>query len=380
MACRKCRVCQEEGHDKRTCPKITTSKKPHTARPTKKTKQVLKPQGETKRARKSATSKPGTARRTAHFREFLLAFRRSHFSETMLLQNFLQELSLPLVCNTIREVTGKRRLKMSTVAKRIEKEYRQNVRESSAQTLKHGDFVYSGMKFLFTREDRCDFYQLSVECPKGSLPCFAKCFFRVFPPDDYELTEFKVHQELTERHNLSIPRLFPLFETEDYRCYPMEKLDSCVSDLLDSDFRDGFGFERTLEIANAVIPVIQVIHRIGYYYVDFSPGNLGYLDKKPVLFDFGSARPQSSQLPASRFTPRYASARMLNSFKPEIEDDYESLAYVLFDVWHGIPPLGCEEHLMNEKKLHTIPFFQRYLLLLFSPFSFSLCPSDIFRS
>jgi len=194
------------------------------------------------------------------------------------------------------------------------------------------EFLYAD-QFVVHTSARCQIV-CATKIYKGTrtnIPCIIKCYYRTQRLNSFEELEFVLHQKLVDK-GCSVPTLFSSFETEHYRCYPMEKVSQTLSERLVSLLPNGLDNQTMLWLAEGIATVLHTIHASNFKYIDVSMNNVGFsADGAPVLFDFGAARESCNSLPVKYFTARYASRNALRGAAVTICDDFESLGYLLLD-------------------------------------------------
>jgi hypothetical protein len=209
------------------------------------------------------------------------------------------------------------------------------------------EFLYADQMVMHT-STRCQIMSATQTCKatKKNIPCIIKCYYRTQRLNSFEELEFSLHRQLVEK-GCSVPTLFPSFDTEHYRCYPMERVFETLSTRLVSLLPCGLDNETMLWLAEGIATVLSDIHAANFKYIDMSMNNVGFsTDGTPVLFDFGAVREIYNGLPVKYFTPRYASRNALRGDAVTICDDFESLGYLLLDCCtngHRLQTIGLRE-------------------------------------
>jgi hypothetical protein len=199
-------------------------------------------------------------------------------------------------------------------------------------------YMYKNMKVLQQNGFRIVFSADQYEIGKKiKNEVVIKCFIKVVDKSEPEDMEFTV-LDILNQMKCSVPNLFETFETTYFRCYPTEKLEQILSKM---NKLEGFGIKTTKEVGKVVASIFKKIHKLGCYYGDLSLNNIGYLNGKPCLIDFGEVgRLGFNTIEA--VTLRYAPRSYHRNYNPEFKndpplmtnekDDYEELGLVLLDI------------------------------------------------
>jgi serine/threonine protein kinase len=150
----------------------------------------------------------------------------------------------------------------------------------------------------------------------------------------------------------NVPKLFPMFDTTDFRCHPMEMLDN---NLLQEEWDviqkldDKSKFQRLNKISRELIHLLIGVHENGNIYGDLSPSNIGLKNKIIYLFDFGEIISLLKPIPLGVASLRYSS-RVLHidhEIRPlaTIKDDYEGLGNILLELYYGQNILVDTDHI-----------------------------------
>jgi hypothetical protein len=168
-----------------------------------------------------------------------------------------------------------------------------------------------------------------------------KCYIN--DRDAYEEKEFLLQNLLYDK-GLNVPRLFPMFETTFFRCYPMELLDTNLffeeTDVI-WKLEDQKRLEKLNEVWKNMYRIFVGIHNNGYIYVDLSPSNVGFKNGELYLMDFGQAvkilPPCVLTNITIRYAPRNYHLNMIREVKTKgsVIDDYEELGYLLLELYYG---------------------------------------------
>lgn len=192
-----------------------------------------------------------------------------------------------------------------------------------------------------------------------------------------EEKEFKILKSL-KKFNLNVPKLYPIFKSDHFNCHPMEKIEKSLLDIL-LENKNGISLCYVKKLLESVIPILEYLHKsLNYLYVDFSPRNIGVNnfnndDCVFYMFDFGEAEKISSDTRPVRYTERYSSINGLKYQNISICDDFESLGFLLLDVYYGgyNSPLGLNPSIESKEKLleyyknkNNIDFFSMYFTII----------------
>lgn len=148
----------------------------------------------------------------------------------------------------------------------------------------------------------------------------------------YAVREDTISNALCE-NGLRVPKRYKSFNTYHYFCIPMLKLDTTLLDIYQAS-SDGIGLDKTRSIIHAFVPVLQYLHKNRLCYVDFSCGNVAFLDGEPHMIDFGALHEAYPHRPIAK-TIRYASINAEKDNAVDYMDDLQSLGFVICEALLG---------------------------------------------
>ena len=203
---------------------------------------------------------------------------------------------------------------------------------SDQENWKTDDFTYTDQTVIKTSA-RCQVIRAVRNCTHTGekTPCVIKCYYRIKRYDSWEDLEFSLHEQLSNK-DCSVPKLYPSFSTDHYRCHPMENVHEILFSRIKSLQPDRMDMPSMLLMVDGIARVLHEIHLLSFKYIDISTTNVGFSkDGKPMLFDFGAVRKSYNGLPVQYYTLKYASQCAMRGDPVSIYNDYESLGYLLLD-------------------------------------------------
>jgi len=173
-----------------------------------------------------------------------------------------------------------------------------------------------------------------------------------------EYIEDDISKQLYE-NNYNVPKRYESFEIEFFRCYPMEKIPFTLEDILEKldEKKKGLQLYEIVKLLKTCSSILEILHQ-KYLYIDFSDRNIGIKitklkELKFYMFDFGGIVDILSKSTPYLITYRYASINNITNEKNNINDDYESLGFLLIDAYFGYfnSPISEKSIVKNKKKI-----------------------------
>lgn len=129
----------------------------------------------------------------------------------------------------------------------------------------------------------------------------------------------------------------------------MEKVGMLV-DLLENRGK-GLDEDELLGLAWCIVDVLDAIHGLGYYYIDFSLNNIGIKNGEWCMLDFGGLHNMKVKLSPIVYTLFYCSRSLENKGIPTRNDDLEGAGFVLFyaKMW-PVKKQSKQSIIVNSKK------------------------------
>lgn len=183
------------------------------------------------------------------------------------------------------------------------------------------------------------------------IPVIVKTYLSV-NRNAYARDENTISQKLCE-NGFHVPKRYNSFNTTHFLCIPMEKLAYTLGDLYVKNPNKGIALDTIKQMVKTTVPILQTLHAIEKMcYVDFSCGNVAFMNGMPYLIDFGALHAYTLGFTPSMSTPRYASNNALNAKAVTPIDDLESFGYVVLEALYG--PLSKNCPLLDERKVISI--------------------------
>lgn len=293
-------------------------------------------------------------------RDFIIYCKDNHLDQTII-KNINQ-------WNIVTSKKAELKVILSTVLKKnfykilqeeLRKIYTLLINEMNPAIIKLKDRIYSNFE-LIQSDITSTVYECIMKDKKDSIQIIVKAYPIIFYSESEE-NEFNVLKSLNDKQ-LCIPKLYPTFKSEHFNCYPMEKIQISLVDLLKQKEKEdikGLTLIQLKMMLKSIVPILQYLHQeLNYLYVDFSPRNIGINNIEHnncifYMFDFGEVEKFSSDTRPVRFTDRYASIKAMDFENISIYDDFESLGFLLLDSHYGVydSPLGINPSIESKKEL-----------------------------
>lgn len=203
----------------------------------------------------------------------------------------------------------------------------------------------------------------------NEVPVIVKTYLTV-NRNAYARDENTISQKLFDK-GFYVPKRYTSFNTTHFLCIPMEKLSYTLGDVYVKEPNEGIALDTIKQMVKNTVPILQTLHTTEHMcYVDFSCGNVAFMDGMPYLIDFGALHSYTLGFTPSMSTPRYASINASNSKAITPLDDLESFGYVVLEALYG--PLNENCPLLDEHKVISVnakngkygAFAQAYFLAL----------------
>jgi len=238
--------------------------------------------------------------------------------------------------------------------------YTSLIKEMDPPIIKLKDITYSNFKLLQS-DITSTVYTCLMKNKKESTEIIVKAYPIIYYSGSEE-NEINILKKLDGK-NLNVPKLYPTFKSEHFNCYPMEKIQISLVDLIKQKQKEivkGLTLDQLKLMLKSIVPILQYLHQeLNYLYVDFSLRNIGInnIENDPIfyMFDFGEVEKFSDDTRPVRFTDRYASVKAMEFENISIYDEFESLGFLLLDAHYGPydSPLGINPTIESKTELLT---------------------------